>query len=142
MNNDNILSSLKQEKKELEQKLSRVNKAILALEPIPVQYMQWRVKAMECIREKSKYIQTSEILECVMGKIEEKDLRRKYINALSVALNYMCKDGELKKFSLRKRKGDFYGFPEWFDKHGLPTKDRIELLLNLAGRNVEEVLRA
>jgi len=105
MTTDNVLSTLKSKKKELQGELDRVNKAIAALEPIPVQYMQWRVKAMDCIARQNRYIQTTEILNCVIGKIDEKDLRRKYINALSVALNYLCKDGELKKFSLKKEKG-------------------------------------
>jgi hypothetical protein len=139
----NALSELKKEKKELEAKLKRINKALLALEPLPIQYMQWRVKALECIYAQDRYCQTTDILACVIGtEISDKELRRRYINALSVALSYLCKDGELKKFKLKKRKGDFYGFPDWFSEEGLPVEDRLSFLLNIKGRNIKDLLRA
>ena len=114
------LTQLKKEKKELEARLKLVSNAIIALEPVPIKYMQWGNKAIDCTRKKAHYIQTSEILTCVVGEdIEEnKDLRKRYITALSVALNYLCKDGDLKKFKVRKLKGDFYGLPEWFNEDG------------------------
>jgi hypothetical protein len=139
----NIISTLKKEKKELEARLKKVNNALQALEPIPIQYMKWRVNALECIQIRDKYCQTSEILMCVIGKeIEDKELRRRYINALSVALTYLCKDGELKRFKLKKRKGDFYGFPAWFSEDGLPLENRLSYILNIGGRNIKDLLRA
>ena len=106
--------------------------------------MKWRLRALECIASKNYFTQTSEILECTIGTEinNDKELRKRYITALSVALTYLCKDGELNKFYVKKRKGAFYGLPEWFNNDGTPKEKRFGLNLNIGNRDIKDLLRA
>ena len=112
--------------------------------------MKWRERALECINGHKHFCQTSEILECTFEEefyeqiINDKDLKRRYITALSVALTYLCKDGELNKFYLKKRKGAFYGLPEWFEEDGTPKMSIINkgMNINIGNRNIKDLLRA
>lgn len=143
-----ILSALKKEKRELEIQLSKVNNAIKGYEPVPIQYMKWRVRALECINGHEHFVQTSEILACTLEKkvyqqvIKDKELRKRYITGLSVALTYLCKDGELKKFYLKKRKGAFYGLPEWFESNGTPKESVLKEIIDIKDKPLSDLLRA
>lgn len=131
-----ILKSLKEQRKALEIELTKVNKAILALEPMPVEFVRWKEKSLACMKNFDCYSQTTEILECVFGDkkdiLEDAALRRRHTTALSVALLEMVKTGKLKTFKLYRVKGSFYGFPEWFNKDGSLNKkyysDKMKLL--------------
>jgi hypothetical protein len=143
-----ILSALKKEKKELEKKLIQVNNAIKGYEPVPIQYMKWRIRALQCINGHKHFVQTAEILECTLEEevyqqiIEDKELRKRYITGLSVALTYLCKDGELKKFYLKKRKGAFYGLPEWFESDGIPNESVLRKSVMIENKPLRDLLRA
>ncbi len=125
--NKEILSQLKAKRKSLENELNKLNKAIFALEPNPPHFMEWKVRALECIEGFNTYSQTAEILNCVFINdpqiLEDDVLRKRYITGLSVALNDLCKTGVIKKFRLSRVKGDFYGFPDWFTSDGSLKKE-------------------
>ncbi|MEO7307112.1 MAG: hypothetical protein ABIR78_00815 [Ferruginibacter sp.] len=126
-NEAEILRDLKKQRTALEAELTKVNKAIFALEPMPVQSIGWKTKALSCLRNFNYYTQTVDILNCVfineMQLLDNEIIRKRYITALSVALLDMVKRGELKMFKIYRVKGSFYGFPQWFDKDGLLKKE-------------------
>mgnify|MGYP001110023209 CR=1 FL=1 len=121
-NENELLKTLKKQRKALEAELTKVNKAIFALEPMPVQFIGWKDKALECLTNFNCYSQTVEILNCVFFEndeiLQDDVLRKRYITALSVALLDMVKRGQLKMFKLYREKGSFYGFPQWFEENG------------------------
>lgn len=131
-----ILKNLKEKRKALEAELTKVNRAILALEPMPVEFMRWKEKALDCIKGFKCYCQTTDILECVFTDseemLEDAVFRRRHLTALSVALGEMVKTGKLKTFKLYRTKGNFYGFPQWFNSNGTLNKkyysDKMRLL--------------
>src|SRR5665213_424399 len=93
-NQSEILKDLKKERRDLEAKLTRVNKAIFALEPMPIQYMEWKQKAITCLSGFNHYCQTVDILKCVFENepdlLDDELLRKRYVTGLSVALNDLC----------------------------------------------------
>ncbi len=121
-NQSELLKALKKQHNALEAELAKVNKAIHALEPVEMHMMRWKDKAIECLNDFSHYCQTVDILECVYENnkeiLDNEVTRKRHITALSVALLDMVKTGQLVMFKVRKTKGSFYGFPEWFEKDG------------------------
>lgn len=121
-NENELLKTLKKQRKTLEAELTKVNKAIFALEPMPMQFIGWKNKSLECFNNFGCYSQTVDILNCVFYDnpeiLEDEVLRKRYITALSVALLDMVKRGQLKMFKLYREKGSFYGFPQWFEENG------------------------
>jgi len=132
-NQSELLNALKKQHNALEAELAKVNKAIHALEPVEMHMMRWKEKALECLEDLNHYCQTVDILECVYEdnkEISENEVTRKrHITALSVALLDMVKTGQLMMFKVRKTKGSFYGFPEWFDKDGSLNKKYLSTKL-------------
>ena len=122
-----ILGDLKKERKRLMAALAKVDKAILALGAYPVHFMDWKQKALDCMDILNGYTQTSQILEWVFADnpkaIKDEVLRRKYITALSVALNDLHKTGIIKKFWIPRVQGNFYGLPFWFNENGTLKKN-------------------
>lgn len=121
-NETEVLKALKKQRTALEAELTKVNKAIFALEPMPVHFIGWKNRALECLNGFNCYTQTVDILNCVfcdsMQELDNEIIRKRYITALSVALLDMVKTGQLKMFKLYRVKGSFYGFPEWFEDDG------------------------
>lgn len=143
-NESEILKDLKQKRKSLEAELTRVNKAIFALEPVPIQYMEWKRKAIECLNGFHSYSQTLDILSCVFNDtpdiLEDEILRKRYVTGLSVALDDLCKTGVIKKFKLYRIKGNFYGFPHWFNEDGTLQKDFYNWLMLSMEQDVNHLL--
>ncbi len=143
-NQSELLKSLKKQHNALEAELAKVNKAILALEPVEMHLMRWKDKAIECFNNFSHYCQTVDILECVYENSKEilqnEVTRKRHITALSVALLDMVKTGQLMMFKVRKTKGSFYGFPEWFEKDGSLKKKYLSTKLKKLNGSLKKLL--
>ena len=117
---------LKKKRARLEHELVKVNKAIALLDTSVIHFMDWKQKALACMDEMVGCVQTSQILEWVFtgdpAKLENTVLRRKYITALSVALNSLNSEGLIKKFRLPGTQGHFYGLASWFTENGTLVK--------------------
>jgi hypothetical protein len=134
-----IMTELLDTKKRLEdligeksQELDRINEAISLLNGGPAIRYNWSERAVECIRAHCYFLQTTEILECVLYGSEDLQNERKKRQALvglSVALNNLVDKGVLRKIVLKGIKGHFYGFPEWFQEDGTPNRSHIVNLL-------------
>lgn len=121
-----IMKSLKSKRKQLVGQLTKINNAIAALEPVIPNEMHWKKKAIDCLNFRKKFSQTPEMLDCMLGedmvaKLTD-DQRKKYTNALSVALIAMRNDTTVVMFVLRGFRGYWYGLPQWFDG-GKPKKE-------------------
>ena len=148
-NESEIIKDLKKKRKDLEAELTRVNKAIFALEPNPIQYMEWKEKALECLNGSKCYLQTLEILNCLffdkIAVLEDEIKRKRYVTGLSVALNDLCKNNLIKKFHIYRIKGDFYGFPTWFKENGalkIEHFSRKLTMMNIDPETIEIVDKA
>ncbi|MEO5593449.1 MAG: hypothetical protein ABIR15_01265 [Chitinophagaceae bacterium] len=122
-----ILGDLKKERRRLKAELAKVDKAIFSLGAFPVHFMDWKQKALDCMDILNGYTQTAQVLEWVFAAepkaMENEVLRRKYITALSVALNDLHKTGIIKKFRIPRVQGNFYGLPFWFNENGTLKKN-------------------
>lgn len=143
-NQTQILTNLKKQRRLLEKELSRINKAIFALEPLPAQFMEWKQKALQFIADFKCYSQTSEILNFVFKDspeiLEDIIIRKRYTTALSVALNDLYKAKMINKFRLYRVRGDFYGLPEWFAQDGVLNKKYYSRKLIALNTNVNLLL--
>lgn len=143
-NETELLKTLKVQRKKLEAELTKVNKAIFALEPMPVQFIGWKDKALECLNSFGAYTQTVDILNCVFFEneaiLDDEILRKRYITALSVALLDMVKRGQLKMFKLYREKGSFYGFPHWFEENGNLKKKYYSQKMKNMNKDLNEFL--
>ena len=139
-----ILNTLKKQRKSLEAELTKVNKAIFALEPLPFHTIGWKHRALECLNKFNCYTQTVTILECVfvdnMSDLDNDIVRKRYITALSVALLDMAKRGELRMFKLYRVKGSFYGFPQWFGVDGELKKEHYSELMKNMNKDLNSFL--
>lgn len=136
---------LRSRKVELERELTKINKALSALEPIAIEPMQWKEKALNCLDSKDHICTTIEILECLMGAHEVKHLddatRKRYITALSVMLLDQWKVSNVIKFNVKGFKGYFYGLPSWFDGASLKDKYYPKRLKNIIEKNKFEMIK-
>ncbi len=143
-NQSELLKALKKQHNVLEAELAKIDKAILALEPVEMHMMRWKDKAIECLNDFSHYCQTVDILECVYENSKEildnEVTRKRHITALSVALLDMVKTGQLMMFKVRKTKGSFYGFPEWFERDGSLKKKYLSTKLKKLNGSLNELL--
>ena len=143
MTSTDVISNLKKQREFHLNEYKKIDRAIAALVPTPTQYMNWKEKALDCIRSNECYSQTADILLCVVGKEVLKDevLRRRYITALSVTLNELNKIGVLKKFRLKSVKGDFYGLAEWFTKNGSLKKEYYSTTIMNFEHRINELIQ-
>jgi len=146
-----MLTSLIERKAEVEKTIDSLNKELLQINSIinsfdqpsgsPSRY-NWSETAIECIKGHNRFLQTTDILECVLDPETRKDEKKKK-NAtvgISVALNNLCSRGTLKKIVIQGVKGHFYGLPEWFNEDGSVKKEYLTNLLARHGQ-ISEALK-
>ncbi len=121
------IKQLKSERQRLLLEIARIDKMLLQQGVSTVQYMNWKQKAMDFLSISGSYIQSVGVLEWVFNaqpaKLSNSVQRRKYITALSVALNSLSKEGIIKKFRVANIQGHFYGLPAWFTDDGALKKE-------------------
>lgn len=111
------LQTLEKKKKELLLNLKRLDEAILAIKGEEPFEVAWTFKALECLKGWNEFLQTNDILECILYEklslLDDPARRRTALTGLSVALNKMVKNGILIRVPHAGLQGYFYGLPEW-----------------------------
>jgi len=101
----------------IEQTIQQKESTLKSLNGIP--HNDWSTKAIDCIENEKRFMQTFEVFEYVGNDIQGDKPRKNAYTALSLALNNLCKSGRLGKVVMKGRKGYYYGLPEWFEGDGL-----------------------
>jgi hypothetical protein len=126
----------------LQRELEQVKSVLGSIEgnPSPSRY-SWSELALDCVRNRGVFLQTSEILECAVSKedLADEKKRRNALVAASIALNNLCAKGVLRKVVVNGVKGHFYGLPEWFDEKGIIKQHQIANIMAKYGRITEPV---
>ncbi|MEO6316188.1 MAG: hypothetical protein ABIU63_09580 [Chitinophagaceae bacterium] len=121
------INQLISERTRLRAALDSVERALMDLNFFSIEYLDWKQKAMDFMELSNVYIKSAEVLEWVFAATPErlgnKALRRKYITALSVALNSLNKEKIIKTFRIPSTQGHFYGLPGWFGRNGSLKKE-------------------
>ena len=136
--------SLEKGIEELAKELQQVNSAIGNLGGNVTNYTRynWSEKAIECIEARKQFLQTTEILECVLfgsDDLLDEKRRRNALVGLSVALNNLSAKGFLKKIVIQGVKGHLYGLPDWFEETGGPKREHIANFMARYGKIYEPV---
>ena len=144
-----IILELLEQKKSLEdtiqektKELQQVNTAIASLEGniATTPRYNWSENAMECIKTKGIFLQTTEILECTLfdsDDLQDEKKKRNAIVGISVALNNLCSKGFLRKIVVQGVKGHFYGLPDWFEDVNTPKREYLANFMARYGRTTE-----
>ena len=100
----------------------------VALPNHPVTPIDWKVRAINCIKGRGVYSTSVDILQCLTGKDYSKldeTTYDKYILSLSVALNSLAKEGYIKKVRIVGfEKANYYSMNDWVEADGTLKLDR------------------